>query len=234
MKLKNGWMLVPALMLGLFLTALLPGCSVGDPNDVTTVANGSFSGNYVGTQNGVLVAHNTGNPITSLTVSQSGNQLQAVDNNGILFKGTIGDILGNGGTSNASSSSATATFTLTGATTAGQSVTITGNFKASGSTATMTGLWVEPTLYSSFSGVASITPVSTSTPTQTATISVVANPSNEGTVSGGGTFTVGASVTLTANAAAGFTFTNWNDAVTSNPRTITVPTGGATFTANFH
>ena len=165
MKVKIGWMLAPALMLGLFATGLLPGCSVGNPNDVTTVANGNFSGNYVGANNGALVANNSGNAVTSLTVNQAGNQLQAVDNNGILFKGTIGDILPTG-----SSSNATTTFTLTGTTTAGQSVTITGNFSASGSTATMTGLWVEPDRYSSFSGVAGITPIIQSvsvTPTST-------------------------------------------------------------------
>jgi hypothetical protein len=159
MKLKIGWLVVPVLMLGMLAVGLMPGCQVGNPNDVTTVANGSFAGNYVGASNGVLVANNSGAAVTSLTVSQAGNQLQAVDNNGILFKGTIGDILGNGGTTNASSSSASATFTLNGATTAGQSVTINGTLSANGAAATMTGLWVEPGLYSSVNGTATITPI---------------------------------------------------------------------------
>jgi hypothetical protein len=160
MKLKIGWIVVMVLMLGMFAVGLLPGCQVGNPNDVTTVANGSFAGNYVGASNGVLVANNSGAAVTSLTVSQAGNQLQAVDNNGILFKGTIGDILNtSGGSSNASSTSASATFTLNGATTAGQSVTINGTLSANGAAATMTGLWVEPGLYSSVNGTATITPI---------------------------------------------------------------------------
>ena len=63
---------------------------------------------------------------------------------------------------------------------------------------------------------------------------MAANPVGEGVVSGGGTYAVGASVSLTASPVSGFSFTNWNDSVTSNPRTITVPAGGATYTANFH
>ena len=157
MKVKMSWMVVPVLLLGMLAVGLLPGCEVGSPNNVSTVANGDFSGQYAGTTNSALVANNSGSAVTVLTLSQSGNNLQAVDNNGILFKGTIGDILGAGGTStNGSSGSASATFTLNGMTTAGQTVTITGDLHASGTTATMTGLCIEPTLNSSVHGTATI------------------------------------------------------------------------------
>ena len=158
MKLKIRWMVVPALMLGMLAVGLLQGCEVGSPNDVVAGANGNFSGQYAGTTNSAFVANNSGNAVTSLSVSQTGNQLQAVDNNGILFKGTLGDILGATGASNSVSSSASATFTLTGETTAGQSVSISGNLHASGATATMTGIWAEPGLNSSINGTATITP----------------------------------------------------------------------------
>jgi len=165
MKLKMGLMVVPALLLGMCVVALQPGCDTGSPNDTGTVANGDFSGNYVGASNGLLVANNTGAPVSSINLNQSGSDLQAVDNNGILFKGTIGDILTlNGGSSNASSGSASATFTLTGGTTAGNSVTITGKLSGVGATATMTGLWVEPGVYSSIYGVAGITPIVVTSP----------------------------------------------------------------------
>ena len=64
------------------------------------------------------------------------------------------------------------------------------------------------------------------------TITVVANPSNGGTVSGGGTYTVGSSQQISATANSGWTFTGWSDggAQTHN---VTVPAGGATYTANF-
>ena len=63
-------------------------------------------------------------------------------------------------------------------------------------------------------------------------ISVEASPTDGGTVSGGGTYTEGSQVTLTATANEGYTFTQWQDGNTSNPRTITV-TGDATYTATF-
>jgi uncharacterized repeat protein (TIGR03803 family) len=67
---------------------------------------------------------------------------------------------------------------------------------------------------------------------ETALITVQANPSNGGTVSGGGTYAVGSSQQISATANSGWMFTGWSDggAQTHN---ITVPSGGATYTANF-
>jgi hypothetical protein len=141
-------------MLGLLVFGLLPGCEVGTPSDAAPVANGNFSGNYVGSSNANLVARSSGSAVTSMVISQFGNQLEGVDNNGILFKGTIGDIL-----------NATATFTLTGSSTAGAAVTINGNLRASGTTATLTGVWTEPSFYSSIYGTASISPITNSVAT---------------------------------------------------------------------
>ncbi len=68
---------------------------------------------------------------------------------------------------------------------------------------------------------------------QTATITVAANPANGGTVSGGGTFPVGSQQSISAEANTGWSFTSWSDGNTQTPRTVTVPAGGATYTANF-
>jgi hypothetical protein len=68
---------------------------------------------------------------------------------------------------------------------------------------------------------------------ETATLTVVANPSNGGVVSGGGTFTVGSSQQISATANSGWTFTSWSDGTTTNPLTVVVPSGGASYTANF-
>ena len=155
MKVKFDPRWAPVLLLGLLAVGCLPGCEVGSANDTLTGANGNYSGSYVGADNGLLVAGNSGAPVSSLTLSQSGNQLQAVDNNGILFKGTLGDILPSSG----SSSNASATFTLNGATTAGATVTINGKLNGSGATATMTGFWIEPDRNRSIHGVAGITPI---------------------------------------------------------------------------
>ena len=64
------------------------------------------------------------------------------------------------------------------------------------------------------------------------TITTNVTPSGAGTVTGGGTYPEGASVTLTANANNGYTFSQWQDGNTQNPRTVTV-TGNATYTATF-
>ena len=67
----------------------------------------------------------------------------------------------------------------------------------------------------------------------TAMITVQPNPGNGGTVGGGGTYAVGSSQQISANPYNGWTFTGWNDSTTQNPRTILVPSGGASYTAFF-
>ena len=64
------------------------------------------------------------------------------------------------------------------------------------------------------------------------TITANANPSNGGTVTGAGSYHENSTCTLTATANTGYSFTQWQDGNTDNPRTITV-TGNATYTANF-
>jgi hypothetical protein len=66
-----------------------------------------------------------------------------------------------------------------------------------------------------------------------ATIVVQANPSSGGSVSGNGTYLVRTSLQISASAKPGWSFSGWSDGNTQNPRTITVPAGGATYTANF-
>jgi len=67
----------------------------------------------------------------------------------------------------------------------------------------------------------------------TATVTVLVNPSNSGTVNGGGTYASGSQPEISASANTGWTFTGWSDGNTQNPRMITVPSGGASYTANF-
>ena len=66
-----------------------------------------------------------------------------------------------------------------------------------------------------------------------ATISTAASPTNGGTVSGAGSYPVGSQAILSATASNGWVFTGWSDGNSQNPRTITVPSGGASFTADF-
>ncbi len=63
---------------------------------------------------------------------------------------------------------------------------------------------------------------------------IIGKPNNDsyGTVEGSGLYQYGESVTLTAVAAAGYRFVNWNDGNTDIDRNIVV-TGGAVYIANF-
>ena len=64
------------------------------------------------------------------------------------------------------------------------------------------------------------------------TITVVSDHPGWGTVTGGGTFNYGDTIQLTATANLGFSFNNWDDGNTDNPREIVV-TSNQTFTACF-
>ena len=64
------------------------------------------------------------------------------------------------------------------------------------------------------------------------TVTVLSADKSMGTVSGTKTVNAGESVTLTASAASGYEFSQWNDGDRSNPRTV-VASADVTYTASF-
>jgi len=66
-----------------------------------------------------------------------------------------------------------------------------------------------------------------------AILTVLAAPANGGTASGSGTYLISSNVQILATPNPGWMFTRWNDSNNHSTRTINVPTGGATYTANF-
>lgn len=88
--------------------------------------------------NSRMVQRTSGADVTSLNLRQSGDHLEAFDNNGVFFTGTIGRV----------ADTNLATFTLSGQSTAGQPATISGSISVQGTDATMQGSWIEPTLVS--------------------------------------------------------------------------------------
>ena len=62
---------------------------------------------------------------------------------------------------------------------------------------------------------------------------VTAAPSGGGSVTGANYLPVNTVQTLTATPATGYTFVSWEDGSTNSTRSITVPVGGATYTATF-
>jgi hypothetical protein len=67
----------------------------------------------------------------------------------------------------------------------------------------------------------------------TALLTVLASPTNGGKVSGGGNYAVGSQRQIAATANTAWAFIQWQDGNTQNPRTVTIPSEGATYTASF-
>ena len=149
---REGLVLLLVATLGIS-TLFLLGCEISAADSVVRNVGVDYSGFYVGS-GGSLVSKQTGAKVTSLNLRQTGDQLEAVDNNGIVFRGTIGSVV-----------DSTANFNMDGATTAGQSVTIDGTLTADGTEGTMKGTWIEPSLYGTVSGQATINPSPTNNPT---------------------------------------------------------------------
>jgi len=121
------------------------GCEIDSSESATRNVPIIVTGFYAGNGGSAMVSRTTGAPVLTMNVRQNGDQLEVIDNNGIVFRGSIGQVLGNG-----------ASFTLTGRATSGQEVTISGNFNVDGTSSTMTGSWIEPTLVSTLSGTSTV------------------------------------------------------------------------------
>ena len=160
------WRLVIAWCL--FASVLLAGsivhvgCRITSADNVIRAVGINVGGLY--SRGGArIVSRHSGAAITTLNVIQDGDSLQAVDNNGLIFRGTIGQVNEGGGAQRS------ATFTLNGMTTAGAEGVITGSFTVQGNESTMQGTWAEPTLFGSVLATANVTPVATNGAPQTNT-----------------------------------------------------------------
>lgn len=128
--------------------ALLNGCTGGDSAEGIVRSVGLIvEGFYMHSDPGsFMVQRTSGADVTSLDLSQNGDLLQGFDNNGVLFTGTIGNV----------TDTNLASFIMEGQSTAGQPATISGTISVEGTTATMRGTWIEPTLASAVFGVATV------------------------------------------------------------------------------
>lgn len=138
---------------GLAVAALgLAGCEFGSPNKAIRQVAVRIAGLYRN-PDGRLVARNTGAPIVQLDVRQMGDRLSGIDNNGSVFDGRIGAVSDN-----------RVSVTFEGMTTSGAEATLVGEVTISGNTATLRGTWIEPTLYSTVFGQATVQGVVTNGP----------------------------------------------------------------------
>ncbi len=132
----------------------------------------------------------------SLDLRQDGDLLEGIDNNDRVFKGTIGEVAGE-----STPTSANASFTLSGQTTAGQEGTISGTLIRTGeTTAEMRGTWIEASLFGTVYGVATVpfTPNPTNNPPITNQPGAVAISPPSTTLNNNGD-----TVTLTASGGSG-------------------------------
>lgn len=137
------------LCLGAFCSALavtlLAACNLESADGTTRTVGANVSGVYQYdadqcSNNGRFVSANSGNAVTYLDIRQTGDNLEAIDNNGIIFRGTIGDVF-----------DTSVPFTLEGTTTAGKSVVISGTFNI-GSVTILSATWIEDSLFGTVCG----------------------------------------------------------------------------------
>lgn len=204
----------------LLCLGFVAGCSIDSADEFYRDVPVSFAGYYAGNINGKLVDKNSGASITGLDLRQTGDSLEGVDNNGNIWRGTIGDV-------SQGDSSISASFTLEGQTSSGAEGTFAGNFSTDATSSTdtngtttttssgkgqMQGTYVEPTLFSTFSGVAQSIPgaiipdddsgSSTNDASSTNSTVVVAITPELTTLSG----TTNGTVSLTVNMSAGYSY----------------------------
>ncbi len=194
--------LLPLALLSAALLAplFLVGCDVDDEElsvtrEIEAYVQGVYRNNDTNINAGFLVANNSGSPVEQLDLRQSGSELQAIDNHGILFDGTLGRFVNDD----------TIEFELNGKTSVGNEATISGTIKVTDGKGQMRGTWIEPSLTSTVYGEATGPTIQTNAPvTSNLTIGISgAMPTNTGdtasfTASGGS-----GSYTWTLDAATG-------------------------------
>ncbi|HMO52450.1 MAG TPA: hypothetical protein PKE26_14630 [Kiritimatiellia bacterium] len=139
--------LASALVAGLAAGLLLTACNVDSANSTARLVNINVSGVYRNSEadqnGGVFVSRQSGTRTEFLNLRQTGDQLEGVDNNNIVFRGTIGNVIENN-----------ASFNLEGSTTAGNRVQISGRIEAASGQGTMRATWIETGLFGNVYGVA--------------------------------------------------------------------------------
>ncbi len=207
-----------ALALLALLAIVFSGCEVGSPNTVIRGVAVDYSGFYRSVV-GAIPSQQSGAPVENMNLIQTGDNLQAIDNNGAIWKGRISN--------SPDAQNLIAQFTMEGKTTAGSKVTMAGNLSkdsAGATTARMDGTWIEPTFYATFSAIGQVSATSTnsgstfaiSPPSATVAVGGSAAFSVSGgtgtitwSVSGSGNLSTstGNSTTFTRNAAGAVTLT---------------------------
>lgn len=136
--------------------ALLPcGCETDSADTFIRDVSVNYTGFYTACEgNTAIVQQNSGNRIRTLDLRQNGDRLEAVDNNGLIWRGQLGEPQGG-----------RSSFELRGRTSTGIEGVFSGVLSSSDGGVTnatgsargsMTGTYIEPDRFSTFCGSATI------------------------------------------------------------------------------
>ena len=187
---------------------ILTGCEVDSSETGSRNVDINVWGVYHGQEDHytTLVNNCSGSRPEYFDLRQYGDQLEAIDNHGIVFRGTIGSV---------NSDAKTCSFTLEGKTTVGNRVIVNGNINISGSIAIMEGTWIEDSLYAVLYGKATAPAQPTN---KTISLTISPNP-----------VTAGSTATLTVSNGSG-SYPNWS--CNTNLGTVSYSSGStATYNA---
>lgn len=171
------WRPLAAAALFALLALALAACDIGSTDSTTAVVSDNsgriynFSGLYVGIADQTARTEDTngsppvvylvqpegrqsGKALTWLRILQYGSVLEAYDNAGMSWDGQISSVTTEG----------TASFTLTGKTTAGANVEIIGSLRYASQNSTLDAAWIEPGFSGSIFARASVSSPTTNTP----------------------------------------------------------------------
>jgi len=201
--------------------ALVTGCvDSSSSSDFVRNVSVDYTGIYNATGDN-LVSQNSGEPINTLNLAQSGVTLEAFDNNGNLWRGDLSRVNSDGSSS----------FRLDGQTTSGTPAQISGTLAGEGTTGSMIGTYIEAGLLGTVSATASIAEVNTNTSSlaisPTGDQTLTAGQTRQFTASGGGNAAV--MWTLSNNSIGQLSTTTGNsvtyNAIGAGSQTITASAG---------
>ena len=121
------------------------GCESDSGEEAIRNVGLQVSGLYRNPNNGPVVSQNSGDTISQIDLRQTGDQLEGITDAGTVFRGTIGQ-----------ATETRATFNMTGQSSSGAEATMSGNIDVEGAVGTMQGSWIEPTLFATVFGVATV------------------------------------------------------------------------------
>lgn len=233
----TGWMLVGGLLLA--LTSALTGCDVESVDSTTAVPSDNagkiynYAGLYMpaGTNVTVLVFptnRQSGIKLTWLRLLQYGSVLEGYDNANQTWSGKISSI-----------SEGNASFTLNGATTAGNQVNLAGSLRYAEQNSTMDATWIEPGFSGSIFARAAVSAPTTNAPVSGLKISPsiatlsAGSPTESFTATGGSgsyswTHSNSSCGTITPSTGATITYTR----LATGTDTLTVTSDGVSATAS--